>query len=190
MAGIIGLVSWTAGNADKVLKLLQGLLDRLPAIGGAMETAGGTLASLGTAIGGADGQGGALGEVDRVRALLQRQQEAYAHAVEDLREASESLKRVQVPNVRVDKRQVKLPLNAGSIDIPVVETSDVTPLAGVAATLERQIEHLTGLVDPLSSAADGLGNLRGILGSAAAELEKTGTALRTSGTELKALAAA
>ena len=184
MAGIIGLASWTVGNADRVLKLLQGLLDRLPAIGGAMETAGGTLVSLGTAIGGADG------EMDRVRALLQRQQEAYAHAVEDLREASESLKRIQVPNVRVDKRQVKLPLNAGSIDIPVVETSDVTPLAGVAATLERQIEHLSGLADPLASAADGLANLRGILGSAAAELEKTGTALRTGGGELKALAAA
>lgn len=190
MAGIIGLASWTVGNADRVLKLLQGLLDRLPAIGGAMETAGGTLVSLGTAIGGADGQGGALGEVDRVRALLQRQQEAYAHAVADLREASEALRGIHVPNVHVDKRQVKLPLNAGSIDIPVVETSDATPLAGVAATLERQIEQLTGLADPLSSAAEGLGNLRGILGSAAAELEKTGAALRTSGGELKALAAA
>jgi len=189
MAGAIGLVSWTIRNADRVLKLLQGLLDRLPAIGGAMETAGGTLVSLGTAIQGAEGQGGALGEVDRVRAMLQRQKEAYEHAVADLRDASEALKRIHVPNVRVDKRSVKLPLNAGSIEIPVVETSDATPLLGVAATLDRQIAELAGLAEPLGSAADGMENLRGILGGAAAELEKTGAVLQTSGGELKALAA-
>jgi hypothetical protein len=189
MAGIVGLVTWTIGNSDRVLKLLQGLLDRLPAVGGAMETAGGTMVSLGAAIQGADGKGGALGEVDVVRALLARQKEAYAAAVADLREAAESLRRIQVPNVRVDKRALKLPLNAGSIDLPVVETSDATPLAGVADTLERQIAQLAGLADPLQDAADGLGN-RGILGSAAAELEKTGAALRSGGSELKALAAA
>lgn len=190
MAGIVGLASWTISNADRVLKLLQGLLDRLPAIGGAMETAGGTMVSLGNAIQGAGGQGGALGEVERVQALLQRQKEAYEHAVADLREASEALKRIHVPNVRVDKRSVKLPLNAGSIDIPVVETSDATPLLGVAATLERQIAHLDGLAEPLAGAADGLGNIRGILAGAAAELEKTGAALRSGGGELKALATA
>lgn len=190
MAGTLGLISWTIGNADRVRKLLQGLLDRLPAIGGAMETAGGTMVSLGTAIQGAEGQGGALGEVDRVRALLQRQKEAYEHTVADLRDASEALRRIHVPNVRVDKRAVKLPLNAGSIEIPVVETSDATPLLGVAATLERQIAGLAGLAEPLDSAADGLDNIRGILGGAAAELEKTGAALRDGGAELKALAAA
>lgn len=190
MAGIVGLVSWTISNSDRVLALLKGLLDRLPAIGGAMETAGGTMVSLGAAIQGADGKGGALTEVDRVRDLLHRQKEAYEHAVADLREASEALKRIHVPNVRVDKRVVKLPLNAGSIEIPVVESTDAAPLEGVAASIERQIAQLAGLADPLGSAADGLGNIRGILGSAAAELEKTGAALRSGGSELKALAAA
>jgi hypothetical protein len=189
MAGIVGLVSWTVRNSDRVLKLLQGLLDRLPAIGGAMESAGGTMVSLGSAIQGADGQGGALGEVDRVRDMLNRQKDAYARAVEDLREASEALKAIQVPNVRVEKRTVKLPLNAGSIEIPVVETRDVNPLQGVATSLDRQIAQLAGLADPLADAADGLGNIRGILGNAATELEKTGTLLKSSGTELKALAA-
>jgi hypothetical protein len=109
--------------------------------------------------------------------------------VEDLREASEALKAIQVPNVRVEKRTVKLPLNAGSIEIPVVETRDVNPLQGVATSLDRQIAQLAGLADPLADAADGLGNIRGILGNAATELEKTGTLLKSSGTELKALAA-
>ncbi|HYH81688.1 MAG TPA: hypothetical protein VEX86_17920 [Longimicrobium sp.] len=189
MAGFVGLVRWTISNSDQVLRLLKGLLERLPAIGGAMESAGGTMVAIGATIRGADGAGGALTEVDRVRDLLQRQKAAYENAVADLREASEALKRIRVPNIRVDKRTVKLPLNAGSIEIPVIESTDVTPLQGVAATLERQIAELAGLADPLEAAAEGLGNLRGILGSAATELEKTGTALRTGGSELKSLAA-
>jgi hypothetical protein len=190
MPGIVGLVSWTVGNSDRVLRLLQGLLDRLPAIGGAMEAAGGTMVSLGAAIQGSDGQSGALGEVERVRELLRRQKEAYEHAVADLREASEALRTLHIPSVRVEKHTVKLPLNAGSIEIPVVETSEMTPLQGVAATLERQIVQLSGLADPLTGADDGLGNIRGILAGAAAELASTGQALRTGGGELKALAAA
>ena len=190
MAGIVGLVSFAYRNSDRLLRLLQGLLDRLPAIGGAMESAGGTMVALGGVIQGSDGQGGALTEVDRVRDLLTRQKEAYERAVADLREASEALKRVQVPDVRVEKRTIKLPLNAGSIEIPVVETSEQNPLQGVAVSLDRQIAHLAGLADPLTSAAAGLGNIRGILDNAATELEKTGTLLKSSGTELKALAAA
>ncbi|HEU4558672.1 MAG TPA: hypothetical protein VFS20_12520 [Longimicrobium sp.] len=190
MAGIVGLVSFAYKNSDRLLHLLKGLLDRLPAIGGAMESAGGTMVSLGAVIQGTNGQGGALNEVDRVRELLTRQKEAYERAVADLRAASDALKDVQVPDVRVEKRTIKLPLNAGTIEIPVVETSEQNPLQGVAVTLDRQIAHLAGLADPLESAAAGLGNIRGFLDNAATQLEETGTLLKSSGSELKALATA
>ena len=188
MPGALGFISWTLGNAGRVQKLLAGLLDGLPKIGGAMERAGGTLVALGTALRGADGRPGARGEVDRIRALVERQQAVCAAAVDDLRHASQELARVKVPNVSISDQELKLPLG-GAIRIPRVQTSDAMPLQGVAAALDRQIETLDALVDPLGDAARGLGNLGALLASAAGDLDGVGRLLQESGGELKALAA-
>jgi hypothetical protein len=184
----VGLFLWTWSNADRVQKMLVGLLDGLPKIGGAMERAGGTMVTLGAAIEGADGKAGARGEVDRVRALLERQQAAYAAAVEDLRHASQELAQIRVPNVHVGDQALKLPFGGDVIHLPKVETSDATPLQGVAAALDRQIAQLDALSGPLADAAQGLGNISGILASTAGDLASVGKLLQESGGELKALA--
>jgi len=185
----LGLISWIWSNADRVLRLLQGLLAHLPQIGGAMEEAGGTMLKLGAAIQGGDGRPGAQGEVDRIRALLERQQAAYAAAIEDLRHASAELARIKVPNVHVGEQTLKLPLGAGSLQIPSIQASDQTPLTGVAAALDRQIAQLDGLGGPLQDAVHGLGEISGILASAAGDLGSVGRLLQQGGGDLKALAA-
>lgn len=186
----IGLFTWTLGNAGRVQKLLIGLLDGLPKIGDAMERAGGTMVTLGAAIQGADGHPGARGEVDRIRALLEHQRTAYLAAIEDLRHASQELAQIKVPEVHVGQQSVKLPLGAATIQIPAIQTSDQTPLQGVAAALDRQIAQLDGLAGPLQDAAQGLGNISGILASTAGDLDSVGKLLQESGGELKSLATA
>ena len=189
-SGAFGLVSWLVRNAGRVQKLLAGLLDGLPKIGGALERAGGTLVTIGGAIRGADGRPGASGEVNRIRALVERQQAAYTAAIADLRHASDELARLVVPSVRVTEQELKLPLGAPTIRIPRVETGEATPLQGVAAALDRQVAQLDSLADPLRDAAEGLGNLGALLASTAGDLDGVGRLLQESGGELKALAAA
>ena len=185
----VGLLSWLWTNADRVLRLLQGLLARLPQIGDAMERAGGTMVTLGAAIQGGAGQTGAHGEVERIRALLERQQAALAAAIEDLHHASAELAQVKVPSVHVGERAITLPLGAGSIKVPTISTGEQSPLQGVAAALDRQIAQLGALDDPLADAARGLGNLGALLASTAGDLDGVGKLLQERGGELKALAA-
>lgn len=186
--GIVGLAQWVFANADRVLRLLQGLTERLPEIGGTMEKAGAALVSAGAALGGGDGAGGARAELDRIRALLERYQAAVDEAAADLRSASASLAAVRVPSLSAGERTVQLPARLGSIQIPSVTFSDQTPLGGVADILTRQIAHLEGLGQPLRGARDGVGSLGDMLAGTAAELADVGRLLQTSGTELKALA--
>ena len=185
----LGLVSWLWSNADRVLRLLQGLLARLPQIGAAMERAGGTMVSLGAAIQGGGGRPGARGEVDRIRALLERQQAVCAAAIQDLHHASAELAQVKVPSVQVGERTVNLPLGAGSIHVPTIQTGEQSPLRGVAAALDRQITQLDALTGPLGDAVQSLAGLSGLLASAAAELDGAGKLLQEGGGELKAIAA-
>jgi hypothetical protein len=184
--GIIGLARWVIANADRVLRLLQGLTARLPEIGGTMERAGQALAAAGATLGGTAGGGGARAEVERIQSLLERYEAAVADAVDDLRSASASLGAIKVPSVSIGEKTVRI---AGiGIDIPVVHTSDQTPLQGIADVLERQIAQLNGLSQPLRGARDGVANLGALLGGTATELTDVGTLLMKSGTELKALA--
>jgi hypothetical protein len=186
--GIVGLATWVFANADRVLKLLQGMTERLPQIGGTMEKAGAALVSAGAALGGADGAGGARAEVERIRALLDRYETALADAAADLRSASASLGAIKIPSLSTGERSVRLPAPLGTVNIPSVLFSDQTPLQGVADILARQIAHLEGLGQPLRGARDGVGNLGEMLGGTAAELAGVGRLLQESGTELKALA--
>ena len=185
--GVVGLVQWVFANADRVLRLLQGLTERLPQIGGTMERAGAALVSAGTALGGAEAGGGARAEVERIRALLERYEAAVADAVDDLRSASASLGAINIPSVSIGQKQVRIPA-LGSIDIPVVSTSDQTPLQGIAEILDRQIAHLDALEQPLRGARDGVANLGALISGTATELTGVGQLLRESGNELKALA--
>ena len=185
--GIIGLTTWIVANADRVLRLLQGLSERLPQIGGTMERAGTALVSAGTALGGTVAGGGARAEVERIGALLERYEAAIADAVDDLRSASASLGAITVPSVSIGQKQVRIP-GLGGIDIPIVSTSEQTPLQGIADILERQITQLDGLGQPLRGARDGVANLGAMLSGTATELTGVGQLLRESGSELKALA--
>jgi hypothetical protein len=185
----LGLISWMWNNSDRVLRLLKEMLERLPRIGGAMEQAGGTMMTLGAAIHGGGGQAGASAEMDRIRALLERQQAAFAAAIEDLHHASAELAQVRVPSIRVGEQTVRLPLGAASIQVPTIHTAEQAPLQGVAAALDRQIAHLDSLSAPLADAARSLDSLGGLLASTAAQLEGAGRLLQESGGELKALAA-
>jgi hypothetical protein len=186
--GIIGLTQWVFANADRVLRLLQGLVARLPEIGGTMEKAGAALVSAGAALGGKDGAGGARAEVERIRSLLERYEAALDEAAADLRSASASLGAIKIPSLSTGERNVQLPAHLGSINIPSVIFSDQTPLQGVADIISRQIAHLEALGQPLQGARDGIGNLGDMLGGTAAELGDVGRLLQTSGNELKALA--
>jgi hypothetical protein len=173
--GIVGLATWVFANADRVLKLLQGMMERLPQIGGA-------------ALGGPDGAGGARAEVERIRTLLERYETALADAAADLRSASASLGSIKIPSLSTGERSVRLPAPLGTVNIPSVIFSDQTPLQGVADIITRQIAHLEGLGQPLRGARDGVGNLGEMLGGTAAELAGVGRLLQESGTELKGLA--
>jgi hypothetical protein len=186
--GIVGLGRWVLGNADRVLRLLQGLTARLPEIGGSMEKAGSALVSAGTALGGANGAGGARAEVERIRGLLERYETALEEAAADLRSAGASLQAITIPSLSTGERKVQLPGHLGSISIPSVIVSDQTPLRGVADIITRQIAHLEALGQPLRGARDGVGNLGEMLGGTAAELGDVGRLLQSSGSELKALA--
>ena len=186
--GIIGLAAWVFANADRVLRLLQGMTERLPEIGGTMQKAGGALVSATSALGGADG-GGARAEVERIRDLLERYEGALDAAAADLRSASTALGGIKIPALSTGERNVQLPARLGSISIPSVIVSDQTPLQGVADILTRQIVHLEGLGQPLRGARDGIANLGEMLGGTAAELGDVGRMLEASGAELKALAA-
>jgi hypothetical protein len=186
--GIVGLARWVFANADRVLRLLQGLTERLPEIGGTMEKAGAALVSAGAALGGKDGAGGARAEVERIRDLLERYEAALDEAAADLRSASASLGAIKIPALSTGERNVQLPARLGSINIPSVIFSDQTPLQGVADIITRQIAHLEGLGQPLRGARDGIGNLGEMLGGTASELGDVGRLLQTSGNELKALA--
>ena len=142
--GIVGLAQWVFANADRVLRLLQGLTERLPEIGGTMEKAGAALVSAGAALGGKDGAGGARAEVERIRDLLERYEAALDEAAADLRSASASLGAIKIPSLSTGERNVQLPARLGSINIPSVIFSDQTPLQGVADIITRQIAHLEG----------------------------------------------
>jgi hypothetical protein len=187
--GIVGLAQWVFANADRVLRLLQGLMERLPEIGGTMEKAGAALVSASAALGETNGAGGARAEVERIRALLERYETALDEAAADLRSASASLSAIKIPALSTGERSVQLPARLGSISIPSVIVSDQTPLRDVANLLTRQIAHLEGLGQPLRGARDGIGNLGEMLGGTAAEMAQVGRLLQTSGSELKALAA-
>ena len=186
--GIVGLAAWVFANADRVLRLLQGMMERLPQIGGTMEKAGAALVSAGAALGGRDGAGGARAEVERVRALLERYETALADAAADLRTASASLATLNIPALKREDIDVPLPARLGTISIPSVIFSDQTPLQDVADIITRQIAHLEGLGQPLRGARDGVTNLGEMLGSTAVELASVGRLLQESGTELKAVA--
>ena len=186
--GVVGLATWVFANADRVLRLLQGMTERLPQIGGTMEKAGAALVAAGAALGGREGAGGAAAEVERIRALLERYEAALDEAAADLRSASASLGAIKIPSLSTGERSVALPARLGSINIPSVIFSDQTPLQGVADIITRQIAHLEGLGQPLRGARDGVGNLATMIGGTAAELGDVGRLLQESGTELKALA--
>jgi hypothetical protein len=186
--GVVGLARWVFANADRVLRLLQGMTERLPQIGGTMEKAGAALIAAGGALGGRDGAGGARAEVERIRTLLERYETALEQSAADLRSASASLGAIKVPALSTGERTVSLPAHLGHINIPSVIFSDQTPLQGVADIITRQIAHLEGLGQPLRGARDGIGNLGEMLGGTAAELADVGRLLQESGTELKALA--
>ena len=186
--GIVGLARWVFANADRVLRLLQGMMERLPQIGGSMEKAGAALVSAGAALGGKDGASGARAEVERIRALLERYETALDETAADLRSASASLGSIKIPALSTGERSVRLPAPLGTVNIPSVIFSDQTPLQGVADIITRQIAHLEGLGQPLRGARDGVGNLAAMIGGTAAELGDVGRLLQESGTELKALA--
>lgn len=183
--GIIALVRWLVANADRVLRLLQGMLARLPEIGGAMESAGDTLAGAGAALaGGAEGAGG---ELARIRDLIDRYEQVVAGAVDDLRAASTALAEITVPAVSIGEREVRIP-GLGGIGLPVVSTAERTPLRGVAALLDRQVAALDGLSPTLRGARDGVSGLAARLEGTAAELGEVGALLRRSGRELTSIA--
>lgn len=185
--GIVGLASWVFANADRVLSLLHGLTERLPEIGGSVEKAGAALVSASTVLTGGNGAAGARAEVERIRALLERYEVALDAAAADLRTASASLGTLKIPSVSIRQENVSIAGGLGSIKIPVVQTSDQTPLQGIAEILTRQIAHLEALGQPLRGARDGIGNLGTLLGGAADELAGVGRLLQESGSELKAL---
>ena len=184
----IGLISWIWANSDRVMKLLTGLLDGLPKLGDTLEEAGGAMIKIGGKLQAKEGDQDARGEVDRVRALLKRQKEAYTTALGGL-DFGDELKRIKVPNVHLGEQSIKLPLGAATIQIPRVDVTDGTPLEGVATKLSSQIVHFKALADALDEADEVLGTIGGILDETAGVLDTVGARLQKSGGELKALAA-
>jgi len=185
----LGLLTWAWANSDRLMKLLSGLIDSLPRIGATMEEAGGAMLTISGKLQGKDGDAAARGEVERVRALLQRQKEAYTNALSGL-DLGDELKQIKVPNVHLGEQSIKLPLGGATIQIPHVDVTDGTPLEGVATKLSGQIVHFKALADALDEADEVLSKIGDILNETAGVLDTVGANLQKSGGELKALAAA
>lgn len=190
-SGVLGLLSYVWNHSDRVLALLDGLLQNLPKIGGALGRAGRTLNALAERLDGRPGAPGARSEVERIRTLLELQEAAYRAAVDDLRSASAALGAVRIPNLRMADVQVSLPRPLGSVSIPMLrpDGDDRSPLEGIAAVLDRQVAQLDALSAPLRSAAEGLENLGGLLGTAVSDLAAVGRVLEESGSALEKVAA-
>ncbi len=181
----LGLLTWAWANSDRLMKLLTGLIDGLPRIGATMEEAGGAMLTISGKLQGKDGDAAARGEVERVRALLKRQKEAYTNAVDGL-DLGDELRQIRVPNIHVGEQSLGLPI--GNVKIPKVDVTDGTPLEGVATKLSGQIVHFKALADALDEADEVLGKIGDILHDTAGVLDNVGTSLQKSGGELKALA--
>ncbi|HVG43470.1 MAG TPA: hypothetical protein VM890_02030 [Longimicrobium sp.] len=187
----LGLFSWLWHNSGRVLKLLRGLLDRLPHIGEVMEGAGNTMITVGTAINGGGGQPGAAAAVNQVHALLVQQKAASTAAIHHLRDTSALLREVTVQWVTKGEREETVRFNPYviSFSVPTIDLAPQTPLGSVATELDHQITGLEALTLPLDHAIQSLARLSGILAAVGADMNDAGTLLRDGGRELKAVSA-